>query len=167
MRADVGPGGATSRQGGPGEGLAFSVHQGKLPSSLSTYSDLFLTKLPSKVSFLMLDSKFACIGIMFVVGELIATLLFAMLRRVIFEPSEIPKNVVSATLKGVLERVVLFVGLYFGFQSILIAFAAIRLATRLGPQAKSDASNEFFLVGSLTSFLITFIYIIVATAYIK
>jgi hypothetical protein len=58
--------------------------------------------------------------IIFVVGELVSLLIFAILKRAVKLPKASPARKASV-VKGVLERAVLYIGLLHGFPQILIA----------------------------------------------
>lgn len=97
----------------------------------------------------------------FIVGEIAALLIFRVVKRVL-GPSESSKASIAATIKGIVERLALFIGLLFGFPHILIAFAALKLGTRLHDEEKVEISNNYFLLGNLLSILIAMLCAIVA-----
>jgi hypothetical protein len=68
--------------------------------------------------------------VVFVVGELIALCIFAAVKRLLGPPPDSPAYKQSSA-RGILERAVLYTGLLYGFPQILIAFAALKLGTRL------------------------------------
>lgn len=58
------------------------------------------------------------------------------------------------TLKGVLERLVLYAGLLMGFPHVLTLFAAVKLANRVTDESPDhDEMKNYFLVGNLVSVL--------------
>ena len=63
----------------------------------------------------------------------------------------------KAILKGILERFVIVTALIHGYPQMLIAFAAMKLGTRLHDENNPDISNTFFLVGNLLSILLAMI----------
>lgn len=67
-------------------------------------------------------------------------------------------------LKGILERLVLYTALIHGYPQMLIAFAAMKLGTRLHTEQGSEISNTYFLVGNLLSMLLAIIGSVVTTA---
>ncbi len=65
----------------------------------------------------------------------------------------------EAVGKGILERLTLFTGLVHDISSIVIAFGALKLGTRLHEEGKNPAiSNTYFLVGNLLSILLAMLY---------
>ena len=60
-------------------------------------------------------------------------------------------------LKGILERLVLFTALIHGYPQILIAFAAMKLGTRLHEEQNSEITNTYFLSGNLISIFLAMI----------
>jgi len=96
----------------------------------------------------------------FVVGEFVGLLIFAVLKRATKLPKASPARKASV-VKGTLERVVLFVGLLHGFPQILIAFGALKIGTRLHEDKATEISNSYFLVGNLLSILLAMLYAIV------
>jgi len=107
--------------------------------------------------------SFKYAALVFVFGELVALVLFGVLReRLGSEPTRRAKAW-SAT-KGVLERLTLFVGLLTGFPQVLIVFGALKIGTRLTEDKGSVISNDYFLVGNLISLLLAISYTAIATA---
>lgn len=104
--------------------------------------------------------------IMFIGGEISAAIIFQLIAKTLYGSYKPSSGPAVAIFKGALERLVLFIGLINDYSSILIAFAAIRLGTRIFSHDKSTQSNDFFLVGTLISFLITFAYVMIAKRYI-
>ncbi|MEE9401600.1 MAG: hypothetical protein V3V47_00210 [Desulfobacteria bacterium] len=98
--------------------------------------------------------------IVFVCGEIVGLLLFPTLTHYLG-----PQNASAwdnkAILKGVLERLVLFTGLLHDYPQILIAFAAMKLGTRLHHEEGGEISNTYFLVGNLLSIFIAIVAVIV------
>jgi hypothetical protein len=58
-----------------------------------------------------------------------------------------------------------FFALLHGFPQILIAFAAMKLGTRLHHEKESDISNTYFLVGNLMSILIALLAVVITKAW--
>jgi hypothetical protein len=65
------------------------------------------------------------------------------------------KERIKPMLMGLLERVVLLWCLLIGLPQIIIAFSALKLGTRLDKEKRIEIKTEYFLVGTLTSLLIT------------
>lgn len=107
--------------------------------------------------------------LLFVTGELIANLIVFRYIKNYFDPSQNKSENQKKFLyldisifKGVLERFVLFVSLYFAYTPILVVFGALKLGTRL-VDSKDRISNDYFLVGNFTSILIAILYTIILT----
>ena len=96
----------------------------------------------------------------FAAGELISLLIFGFIRKQ-FAPTESSSAGRASTARGILERAVLVTGLLFGFPQILIAFGALKLGTRLGPEQQTRISNDYFLVGNMVSILLALVYTII------
>ena len=105
--------------------------------------------------------KYLTAIIIFVIGELISLLIFAILKRAMKLSKTSPARKASV-VKGILERAVLYIGLLYGFPQILIAFGALKIGTRLHEDKQSKISNNYFLVGNLLSILLAMLYAIIA-----
>ena len=108
--------------------------------------------------------------VVFAVGEVAAWFVFKKMDRELrptdaANPPGCPPKV--AVVKGVLERLVLYVGLLCGFPTVLIVFGALKVATRLHDESKTPISNDYFLLGNLSSILIVMINVIVSQKLIK
>ena len=99
----------------------------------------------------------------FAAGELISLFIFGFIRKRL-APTESISAGRASTARGILERVVLFTGLLFGFPQILIAFGALKLGTRFSTEQESRISNDYFLVGNLISILLALVYTIIVKA---
>jgi hypothetical protein len=95
---------------------------------------------------------FLCL-LVFIAGEILATLAFITIRKSIAGEGAFKKPDVE-TLKGILERLVMFAGLLAGFSTVLVMFGALKLGTRLHDEKDKDVSNNYFLIGNLLSALI-------------
>ena len=102
--------------------------------------------------------------IVFTIGETIGLIIFFFLRKWL-GPKKGSLASKWSTMKGILERLTLFIGLLYGFPQVLIAFAALKLGTRLHGEKDSDISNTYFLVGNLISILLAMTYVIITKAY--
>ena len=92
---------------------------------------------------------------LFAIGgiEILLVILF-----IIIKPSNIKINVKSV-LRGVIERLVLVIGMLNGYPQILIVFGTLKIGSRLH-EAKSDESfNNFYLTGNLISILAAILYV--------
>jgi hypothetical protein len=59
---------------------------------------------------------------------------------------------------------IIYTGLLHQFPQIIIAFAALKLGTRLHEEKACEISNTYFLVGNLISILLALIYTIITKA---
>lgn len=73
----------------------------------------------------------------------------------------------ASILKGMLERIVILTALIHGYPQILIAFAAMKLGTRLHEEQNTGISNTYFLSGNLISMLLAMISSIIVKAIWK
>ena len=105
--------------------------------------------------------KYLTAIIIFIIGELVSLLIFAILKRAMKLSKTSPARKASV-VKGILERAVLYIGLLYGFPQILIAFGALKIGTRLHEDKQSKISNNYFLVGNLLSILLAMLYAIIA-----
>jgi hypothetical protein len=108
--------------------------------------------------------KYLTAIIIFVIGELVSLLIFAILKRAMKLSKTSPARKASV-VKGILERAVLYIGLLYGFPQILIAFGALKIGTRLHEDKQSKISNNYFLVGNLLSILLAMLYAIIAQRF--
>ncbi|MCF3649508.1 hypothetical protein [Synoicihabitans lomoniglobus] len=91
----------------------------------------------------------------FLVGELVAVPVFRRIRQIYAPKLEgRPSDQRVALMKGMLERLVLYLGLILGYAVVLAAFGAFKLGTRLQKDSADTVSNDYFLVGNLLSVLI-------------
>jgi hypothetical protein len=91
--------------------------------------------------------------LMFSLGELFAFVAFPILRRTIAGAAVVKKPDIE-TFKGILERLVIFVGLTSDYSSVLVMFGALKLGTRLHDEGNKTISNNYFLIGNFISALI-------------
>ncbi len=64
----------------------------------------------------------------------------------------------ESVAKGILERMTIMIGLLAGYATILPAFAALKLGTRLADDSKNRISNTYFLTGNLSSLALAIVY---------
>ena len=103
----------------------------------------------------------------FVLGEALAIPVFARLRGYYAQQlRNRPRDNRIAIAKGVLERVVLYLGLLLGYAVILAAFGAFKLGTRLKQDNDDHVSNDYFLVGNMMSLLIVLIEILLCRGFL-
>jgi len=91
----------------------------------------------------------------FFIGEIIATVLFKMIQY--YLEKKVNSKIDRAVIKGILERLFLFLALVHAFPQALIAFAAIKLGTRF-IENENKISNDYFFIGNITSLLIVIFY---------
>jgi hypothetical protein len=75
------------------------------------------------------------------------------------------KREVKARLKGLLERIVLFLGLAAGIDQVLTLFSALKLGTHFLKKDQKETDDEkiskdYFLIGNLLSVLLALIYLV-------
>lgn len=96
-----------------------------------------------------------CAILAFAIGELIALVTFRRVRSVYAPQIEgKPSTSRTALYKGLLERLVIYLGLLMNYGVIIAAFGAFKLGTRWKEEQPSAISNDYFLVGNLISLLV-------------
>lgn len=90
--------------------------------------------------------------ILFLLLEISAYVAFIFIRKK-FKIDDDKKTI--SVSKGILERLLLCVGLVNEIYPILIFFGAIKIATRL--DEKNKISNDYFLIGNIVSVLLSMI----------
>ena len=96
----------------------------------------------------------------FSAGELVGLLLFTLIKKAVGPEESSVSNLISIA-KGFLERLVMFTGLLHGYPQILIAFGAIKIATRLSTDQQREISNNYFLIGNFVSIFLALVYTII------
>lgn len=77
----------------------------------------------------------------------------------------------SEVAKGVLERLMLSLGIAHGIPTVIIAFGALKVATKLSLSAAESNEdrikkhNDYFLVGNTLSIIFGILYAIIARSY--
>jgi hypothetical protein len=107
------------------------------------------------------------------VGEAVASVYFFCLNQQLSSPevlndqiAEVEDEGISdknrfqpgSAIKGILERMTILIGLLAEYSTILPAFAALKLGTRLADDSKTRISNTYFLTGNLSSILLAIVY---------
>ena len=103
--------------------------------------------------------------LVFICQEVVGLIVFPIMNRNLG-----PKGIAwdpTSILKGILERLVLFTALIHGYPQILIAFAAMKLGTRLHQEQDTEISNTCFLAGNFVSILLAMISSIIVKAIWK
>ena len=104
--------------------------------------------------------------LVFICQEAVGLIIFPLMNRYLGTKGKKGWNL-ALILKGVLERLVLFTALIHGYPQILIAFAAMKLGTRLHEEQNTEISNTYFLAGNLISILLAMISSIIVKAIWK
>ncbi len=99
-------------------------------------------------------------AIVFIIGEFICIFVFNYIKKTLGTDKERSFAGLSI-LKGILERLVMFIGLLHDYPQILIVFGALKLGTRLYQDKNEDITNNYFLIGNFVSLLMAMIYTIV------
>jgi hypothetical protein len=99
--------------------------------------------------------------LVFIGGDVVAAVVFYIVRKALSKEQD--KGVARlAIFKGILERLVLYVGLLNTFTSVLIVFGALKIGTRLHEDNKCPVSNDYFLIGNLLNILIAMSVTVIA-----
>lgn len=102
-------------------------------------------------------------SVIFAGGEIAAFFLFKFMDYSLAKSWEMKIN--RSSLKGILERLFLFLSLVYGIPQSLIAFGAIKIATRFTDKS-SKISHDYFFIGNMASLLIAVVYLAVWRALI-
>ncbi len=97
-------------------------------------------------------------------GEVLATIIFKYMQYSL--ENDINKKIDRSVLKGILERLFLFLSLVYNFPQALIAFSAIKIGARFIPDAETKISNDYFFIGNITSLTLSIIYFAIWRAII-
>ena len=98
--------------------------------------------------------------IVVVVGEILIHLIFFMLSKTLGKEKR-DKVTGLSIFKGLLERTFVVVTLNFDMVSALTLLGALKIATRI-KDTEDKVSNDFFLIGNLTSVLFAVGYFVIA-----
>ena len=101
-------------------------------------------------------SQYIVVLLVFFCQEVVGLIVFPIMNRYL-GPESIKTWDFSSISKGILERFVLLTALIHGYPQILIAFAAMKLGTRLHAEQNTEISNTFFLTGNFISILFAMI----------
>ena len=107
---------------------------------------------------------YAAALLVFVCQEIAGLIVFPVINHFL-GPKSIKAWDLKSILKGMLERFVLLTALIHGYPQMLIAFAAMKLGTRLHEEQNSEISNTYFLIGNLLSILFAMISAIIIKAF--
>jgi len=94
----------------------------------------------------------------YLLGEVVALPVFWLIRRH-FGEGRPPMRV---TVMGMMERLVLFVGLSLGIQTIVVLVGAIKIGTRIAPQDEDTrkVKADYFVIGNLVSVLVVLLVLL-------
>jgi hypothetical protein len=87
----------------------------------------------------------------FAVGELVAWGIFFLIRKWL-APAQIHNG--FSMLKGLIERLMLYIGFVANIPTVIVFFGAIKIGTRLKEINNEKISNDYFLVGNAVSAII-------------
>ena len=102
------------------------------------------------------------ISVIFLFQELTALLIFYFIRQY-FQGQSSAKSTVTvhswlySVFKGILERLVIFIGMMNDLPYVLGFFGALKLGTRLDTDKNDRVTNDYFLIGNLVSILLVVI----------
>lgn len=106
--------------------------------------------------------------VVFTAGEVLALFVFRLILGELGPPGPIPSRTARLeTLKGILERAFLTIGLLLGYPGVLTVFAALKLANRLSHEVHADGMSaatrdritNYFLIGNIVSVLFCLVYV--------
>lgn len=97
--------------------------------------------------------------LIFAIGESISIVIFRFLQFQSKQTDKFKLGIDFQVVKGILERLFLFLALLYGIPQALIAFGAIKIGTRFKPDDKIQ--NDYFFLGNITSLLIVLFYFII------
>ncbi|MBO6792257.1 MAG: hypothetical protein JJ895_00010 [Balneolaceae bacterium] len=94
--------------------------------------------------------------------ESILTVVFHFLNTRVFSKKEDDQNGLTliAVLKGIMERLLLILGLMNGYPHVITAFAALKIGTRINDK-EHKISNDYFLIGNLISLLAALAFVLI------
>lgn len=91
-------------------------------------------------------------------GEIIAFFIFKLMDRFFGKRWQFKIN--RSVIKGTLERLFLFAALIYHIPQALIAFGALKIATRF-IEEENKISLDYFFIGNITSLIIALSYYII------
>jgi len=106
--------------------------------------------------------------LLYVLMEILVHLIFFIINRnmVQHESKGIEASLnIKDVLKGMLERLVLVIGLLAGYPHVITAFGALKIGTRIR-EGENKVSNDYFLVGNLISILAAISFVAISTSII-
>ena len=97
--------------------------------------------------------------LIFIFQELFALVVFHFIRRYFQQQNSAitTHSWLYSILKGVLERLFIFVGLLNDMPMVVGFFGALKLGTRLDADKNNRVTNDYFLMGNIVSMLIVIV----------
>ena len=93
--------------------------------------------------------------ISFVILEFVAIFLFKWIRKTFSNTENNTKQKANwSVLKGLLERGMLLLAFIAAVPTVIVFFGAIKLGTRFKETEETKISNDYFLVGNITSAIV-------------
>ncbi len=102
--------------------------------------------------------------LIYALGELIAHFIFKAIRKRFQRgqsPAETESNQINTIAKGLLERFLIFICLVNELPHALTVLGALKLGTRLDVDKQHAVSNDYFLIGNLTSIMLAIFYFLI------
>lgn len=104
----------------------------------------------------MTSINLALFLIIFLIGEFFSFFIFKALVYSLNKEKSFKFD--RALVKGIIERLFLFLALIYNLPQALIAFGALKIGTRFIPQDEKKISNDYFFLGNIISLLISVLY---------
>ena len=99
-------------------------------------------------------SKIAVFFFIYVLGESLAFFAFKLVNFLLLKTRDLKLNL--SVIKGMIERLFLFLALVYGIPHARIAFGAIKIGTRIRPDEK--ITNDYFFIGNMISLTLAIVY---------
>jgi hypothetical protein len=101
--------------------------------------------------------------LLWVLMETLLTIVFHLLNAQVFSVKEDGQTGLTliAVIKGIMERLLLILGLLNGYPHVITAFAALKIGTRINDK-EHKISNDYFLIGNLISLLAAIGFVLIA-----
>lgn len=94
--------------------------------------------------------------------EIFINIAFHFINEWLRDTNQPPSNRKREIFKGILERVLLILGILTGYPHVIIAFGALKIGTRF--QKNDKVSNDYFLIGNFISLLAAIIFVMIITS---
>lgn len=109
-------------------------------------------------------SKTLIFVLIFIFGEIFATIVFKIIQYSL--GGNFNCKIDRAVIKGILERLFLFLALIHELPQALIAFAAIKIGARF-IEKESKISNDYYYIGNVVSLLLAILYFVIWNSFIN